>query len=378
MAHTGILYPSGEDANPLNRRLPAEVVTRRRREVKKVEVEKKTEPAEVAVDLKVAITLKPEARTKWLTKACKMAEEGRASTTELYNIISSRRFVAVSSKIGRKLRDIVYENVKLFSDKQQRFLRSEEWALNTNYGEKPGDGDEELRGGDADGDREAKAEEVPLPEKDEDVPARRTFSEKTPARSSGGGSKSEKSAAARAPPTDDNGSWIVAPVARGQDDRARREVVEAEERAKRKKREREDQDRWLQAEEKRAEKQREAKQRQLEDEVDSSMMLLESLGKPAPEPEPERRRDREGGRRHEKKGLSRSRSVSVAARSRSRGRKGRDKKSGKRGRRSSSGSPPANKQSFDDALKRRLAEREARDTTRIPVVDPGHAQRAWR
>ena len=55
------------DANPMHRRLPAEVVSRRRKEEKsKVETKEKTD--EVLVDLKTAITLKPEARTRWLSK----------------------------------------------------------------------------------------------------------------------------------------------------------------------------------------------------------------------------------------------------------------------------------------------------------------------
>jgi len=51
-----MLFHSGEDANPLNRRLPAEVVSRRRREVKKTD-EKNID--EVRVDLKTALLSKP-------------------------------------------------------------------------------------------------------------------------------------------------------------------------------------------------------------------------------------------------------------------------------------------------------------------------------
>ncbi|CAJ1460233.1 unnamed protein product [Effrenium voratum] len=77
------------DANPMHRRLPAEVVSRRRAEKKPPAPEPKTD--EVTVDLKTAITLKPEARTKWLSKACAMVEQGKAKSTDLYDIVTNRK-----------------------------------------------------------------------------------------------------------------------------------------------------------------------------------------------------------------------------------------------------------------------------------------------
>ena len=90
---------------------------------------------EVRVDLKTALLLKPEARMKWLTKACKMAEEGKASTTELHSIVSSRKFAAgVHPKVGRRMAEIVLENLGIFSDKQQKHLKSDEWVLGNTFG----------------------------------------------------------------------------------------------------------------------------------------------------------------------------------------------------------------------------------------------------
>lgn len=353
-ATTPILFPSGEDANPLHKRLPAEVVTRRRRPEAKVVEEKAVD--EVRVELKAAVALKPDARPKWLSKACKMAEENRASTTELYNIITSRKFLGgLPSKIGRRLRDIVHENLSLFSDKQQRHLRSDDWTLNAKYGEKVGeDGDPEtLAKDDLNDDM---LDDAPPPEedrKDEKPRTRRAL-----LRDSFEEPQGEK--------------WVAAPAARGQEERVSREAVFAEERARRKEREREEQERWMEAEaeasRRRAHEQQEAKKRQLEDEADSSMMLLEQLGQrqDAPPMEQVKERNEEEGRR--RGGLSRSRSVRVRSRSRRR-RKSRDR----RRRRSDSGSRP--RVDFADALRRRMEEREANDTTRIPVVDPGHAAR---
>jgi len=338
-----ILFPSGEDANPLHKRLPAEVVTRKPRQSRAVE-EKIVD--EVKVDLKTAVTLKPDARPKWLSKACKMAEENKAPTTELYNIVTSRKFVSgLPPRIGKKLRDIVHENLDLFSDRQQRYLKSEEWVLNGRYADRADDG-EPLDGG-----------------KDGGVP--------DGAGSDGAGGSIEREATPRArrPQASDEPQaekWVTVAGGRGQEERTSREQTLAEERAKRKAQEREEQERWMQAEveasRRRAQEQQEAKKRQLENQVDDSMMLLEQLAGGTAALPPVQRQHSErssGGRRH---GLSRSRSVRVRSRSRRR-------------RRRRSESAPRPKVDFADALRRRMEEREANDTTRIPVVDPGHAAR---
>mmetsp|Transcript_10561 Transcript_10561/g.23783 ORF Transcript_10561/g.23783 Transcript_10561/m.23783 type:complete len:358 (-) Transcript_10561:69-1142(-) len=118
------------DCNPMHRRIPAEVVSRRPRVVKKVVQEEEKETDEVRVDMKAAAVLKPDARPKWLIKACKMVAESRASPTELYNIVVSRKFGAgLPERIGRKLGLIIRDNLELFSDKQQRFLTSSEFTL---------------------------------------------------------------------------------------------------------------------------------------------------------------------------------------------------------------------------------------------------------
>lgn len=376
-ATTPILFPSGEDANPLHKRLPAEVVTRRPRPQAKVAEEKPVD--EVKVDLKSAVALKPDARPKWLMKACKMAEEGRASTTELYNIITSRKFLGgLPAKIGRRLRDTVNDNIVLFSDKQQRFLRSDDWLLNAKYGENEKAGDEgdpevPLKDDAADED-DAPREELKVDRQPEKPPERppekqpEKAKSKKPERREPERREPERREPEEAVPE----KWVTAPAARGQEDRFSREAVAAEERARRKGREKEHQERWMEVEvetsRRRAQEQQEAKRRQLEDEADSSLNLLESLGqRPDSRPEPTReRRDDDGKRRG---GLSRSRSI----RMRSRSRKRRDKSRGRRRRRSGSGSRPG--VDFADALRRRMEEREANDTTRIPVVDPGHAAR---
>lgn len=94
------------------------------------------------MDQKTAITLKPDARPKWLSRACKMTLDGKASATELYNIIVSRRFSAgLPERIGRKLGSIIQKNLELFSDKQRRHLSSSEFALNAHVIEPAADAD---------------------------------------------------------------------------------------------------------------------------------------------------------------------------------------------------------------------------------------------
>jgi len=120
------------DANPLHRRLPAEIVSRRTRiDAKKGPTLPKDREEDVVVDQKTAVILKPDARPKWLSKACRMTLEGKASATELYNIVVSRRFSSgLPERIARKLAAIVQKNLTLFSDKQRRHLSSNEFHLN--------------------------------------------------------------------------------------------------------------------------------------------------------------------------------------------------------------------------------------------------------
>lgn len=116
------------DANPLHRRIPGEVVSRRRPIPKKPAPEK--EPDEVVVDLKAAAMLKPEARLKWLTKACKMVSDGTATSTEVYDIVVNRKFVSgMPERVVRKINAVIQDSLDLFSDKQQRYLSSNECPI---------------------------------------------------------------------------------------------------------------------------------------------------------------------------------------------------------------------------------------------------------
>jgi uncharacterized membrane protein YqiK len=336
---------SGEDANPLNRRLPAEVVSRRK-QVKKVE-EKPND--DVQVDLKTALNLKPEARIKWLTKAFKMVDDKRASSTDLYDIISNRKFCStMQAKNHQKVRTIVLDSVQLFSDKQQRFLRSDEWVPN--------------KGNDEEEEGKAAAE--------------REDAEKADAADSKSTEAREKDREGRERKEEGAGGWTWTVVERSTPDVQNRRTQDAAEKARRERLEKER--RKAEAEEaakKALHEAEQAKQRQqAEEEVDSSILMLERLNQQkqhAPEPS---RQEKDKKRRH---GLSRSRSISagsVSSSSRGRSRKGRGRDRKRKRSRDRGGSG-----SFEEALRRRMQQRESEiDSARMPVVDPGHARKVWR
>lgn len=116
------------DANPLHRRIPGEIISRRVRVEKKPVQEK--EPEEVVVDLRATSALKPEARLKWLVKACKMVSDNLATSTDLYDVVVNRKYVSgMPERVVRKVAAVMEENMDLFSDKQQRYLTSNDCPI---------------------------------------------------------------------------------------------------------------------------------------------------------------------------------------------------------------------------------------------------------
>lgn len=85
------------------------------------------------VDLKAVLALKPEHRSKWLSKACRKVADGEANVKHVYDVLSSRKIVAdMSDKVGRRMLRILREHLYLFSEKQQRYL-GEDSPLATNF-----------------------------------------------------------------------------------------------------------------------------------------------------------------------------------------------------------------------------------------------------
>lgn len=264
------------DANPLHRRIPAEVVARRARSKKAGDVAE-----EVTVDLKAAITLKPEARPKWLSKACSMAAEGKANCTDLYNIIANRKFASgLPRSISKQLGAVVHERLELFSEKQQRFLLSSECPLVVKPDQRGGEGNASPEEDDAEEASPSSPQSAPIV-----------------------GSSVVLSLSAPAPPPETS-RWQVA-----EDEATQRRLRSAEEAAKKELAKKLEKQRRLEAEESEAKRQQEeeeaAKRRKLEEEADSIFMrAFVPQATVAPE-EPRRRSPRSASAKK-----SRSRSIS--------------------------------------------------------------------
>lgn len=111
-----------DDANPLNRSLPAEVVTRRRR------VEKRTQPEEppLAVDQRVVLSMKPEQRVKWLSSALQRLQQGKVQSSSIYDILVHSKFPKdANEKTGVRMFRSICAHIAFFSSKQQRYLETE-------------------------------------------------------------------------------------------------------------------------------------------------------------------------------------------------------------------------------------------------------------
>eukprot|EP00930_Biecheleria_cincta_P084292 TRINITY_DN73783_c0_g1_i1.p1 TRINITY_DN73783_c0_g1~~TRINITY_DN73783_c0_g1_i1.p1 ORF type:complete len:417 (+),score=60.95 TRINITY_DN73783_c0_g1_i1:30-1253(+) len=362
-------------------RLPAEVVRRRRKN--------ETKPAEtyeVEVDLKVACSLKPARRLTWLTNSCKAAKDGRMTAKELFDIIITMRFTAgISQRLGRAMLDTVLDNIDIFSDKQQRYLRTDDWVMNRFKGalhdeESEEDGVDEEHSADERDERGARdsARDRGDRERQQILQDKKTVrSRETEER--------QKPEPSRPEPIPNAGGWVSVPS----DTKGTTIVAknQREERQKQKQRQIEEQ----------------KEKKQIEEDVDSSLQMLESLtqkraGSPRQAPADDRSRRR---RRERSPSLQRlpagweevptddgdvyywnrdtdettwSRPVARGARHRGDGRNRRGRSRGRS--RSSSISiqaeqPPA-KPSFEDALARRLAERDRNDTTRNSIVQENY------
>mmetsp|Transcript_89905 Transcript_89905/g.272847 ORF Transcript_89905/g.272847 Transcript_89905/m.272847 type:complete len:300 (+) Transcript_89905:367-1266(+) len=275
-----------------------------------------------------------------------MAEDGRASSAELYNIVSSRKFAAgLPSRIGRKLLALVKENLELFSDKQQRFLRSKECLLVASYspekaaagGREAGEANSEGEGADA----AARMEEMMARCRAFVREKAHTFDDRAAECA-----ETERRARERARLDFEHSSLLAEDHrlhqrAREERELARRLALEEQERVAREAREREELERRLAWEaelaRRRALEEELARRRRLEDEVDSSMMILERNRGAAPaqelRPKAFRAEPRGGAAGRQARGLSRSRSISSAGAKRSAStRSSRGRRSRKRGR----------------------------------------------
>lgn len=332
----------------MNRRLPAEVVARRRPN-KAPKVEEQPKPVEeVEVELKAALAIKPDARLKWLKKAFRMVEEGYATASDLYSVVASRKFAAgLPARVGRKLKEILHGNLDIFSDKQRRFLKSRECPLVSGFPDVQKRKRSPEESDDDEADAAAKMEEMmarcrafvrekadtfeeraaecaALQHKREEEANEAREREHMWARDSRSRQRIEEAEAA-AVRAELEAAERVRREKQEAEERVAREAREAEERAERQAREAEEARRRALAEEM-------AIKRRLEDEVDSSMLLLERVQKRAPAPQAPVASAPPPKQEKAARGLSRSRSISAGSSSSTTSRRSRRSRHSRRSR----------------------------------------------
>lgn len=110
------------DANPMYKRLPAEVVSRRTR----VEPTPVEQFVPQTIELDQVLQKKAEGRAKWLAKALQQAAEGRLNAQSLYEVVAHTRFIEdLTDKTGKKMYRTLHANLGVFSTKQRKFLEKE-------------------------------------------------------------------------------------------------------------------------------------------------------------------------------------------------------------------------------------------------------------
>lgn len=85
------------------------------------------------IDLRSVLAMEPELRVKFVSKACKLAGDGKVKVGKLYDVLSSRKVInELGEKQGQRLLKNMTQYLWVFSDKQQRYLK-EESALATQF-----------------------------------------------------------------------------------------------------------------------------------------------------------------------------------------------------------------------------------------------------
>lgn len=278
---------------------------------------------------------------------------------------------------SQRLRGLILDNVSLFSEKQRRFLRSDEWAPNKLFEDEDAKAEveeedrkpspslkrEKLR--DRGEVRAEKGAESKINSEGKSMEGKadgKAVDSKTDAKRS-----EEKTGDAE---KDAGGGWTFTIRERPMPDHSTS--------GKKRRKGAEDSEARFEA---MAEK-NEASQKKQEEDVDSSLALLERLQQTHTTHTPHERskrdlrspKKRSDQRRH--RHLSRSKSISAASVTSSDDRKRRKKRKGSRSRGARGAGSGV---SFEEALRRRMQQRDSEmETSRMPVVDPGHAKKNWR
>eukprot|EP00933_Yihiella_yeosuensis_P077500 TRINITY_DN8800_c1_g1_i1.p1 TRINITY_DN8800_c1_g1~~TRINITY_DN8800_c1_g1_i1.p1 ORF type:complete len:332 (+),score=99.98 TRINITY_DN8800_c1_g1_i1:147-1142(+) len=109
----------GEDANPMNKSLPGEIIRRSHKGGKN----QKDDASAATNDRKAVFAMKPDQRVKWLQKALQQAEDSKFPVATLFDIIGHPKYVSdLQEKVGGKMFRMVRAKLEVFSAKQQKNL----------------------------------------------------------------------------------------------------------------------------------------------------------------------------------------------------------------------------------------------------------------
>jgi len=74
---------------------------------------------------------RPESRLKWLHEALVLVGKKQLKVVEIYDLVVHKKFASgANDKVGGHMKQLLLSNLHLFSSKQQKFLQSDECALN--------------------------------------------------------------------------------------------------------------------------------------------------------------------------------------------------------------------------------------------------------
>lgn len=77
------------------------------------------------MDRRTVAELEPEDRATWLSKACRLANEGVMRTSQLFDVMMAEKVVdGVPEKLGRRMMNTLKKHMGVFSDKQQKSLKN--------------------------------------------------------------------------------------------------------------------------------------------------------------------------------------------------------------------------------------------------------------
>lgn len=113
--------------------VPGEVTSRRKKKMTKEEVQQ-VKDEYVSMEWDDVFPKKPKERLRWLYKALDAAKRGQVKSGPLYDIVAHRKFIeGLKGNVATDVLNLIRGNLKLFSQKQQKQLTSDNFELFRKY-----------------------------------------------------------------------------------------------------------------------------------------------------------------------------------------------------------------------------------------------------